>query len=492
MTIPVSSIVNVNPGVVGAGGNPLSLNGVILTKSTLLVTHTPQSFESADSVRAFFGPASEEYALAQVYFLGYDNSTIKPGTLIFAPYAETARPAWLRSGSLAGMTLAQLKAIPAGTLTITVDGVEAVSASINLGAATSFIDAASIIGAAFTPALPCTWNPVNSTFTISSGTTGYTSTITFATGTIADALKFTSSTGAVISQGDDADTPTEAMDYVKAYTQNWVSFTTMWEPTIADKEAFAAWANAQNQRYVYVCWDTDAQAAVQGSTTCFGAIAKSMAYEGVICVYDTVQLATFVLGAIASIDFTRTNGRITAAFKSQSGFEPTVTDAQIAANLLENGYSFYGSYATANSDFNFLYDGNMPGKFKWLDSFVNQVFLNSQLQLSLISLLTNINSVPYNEAGYSLIRAALTGPVNSALNAGVIRVGVTLSPSQKAQINQAAGRDVTAILEQQGYYLQVLDPGAQARGLRQSPICNLWYTDGGAVQKISLASINIL
>ena len=32
----------------------------------------------------------------------------------------------------------------------------------------------------------------------------------------------------------------------------------------------------------------------------------------------------------------------------------------------------------------------------------------------------------------------------------------------------------------------------QVRGLRGTPVINFWYTDGGAVQKISLASINIM
>ena len=64
---------------------------------------------------------------------------------------------------------------------------------------------------------------------------------------------------------------------------------------------------------------------------------------------------------------------------------PTVTDQQIAANLLANGYSFYGSYATANDQFNFLYNSQMSGKWKWLDTFVDQVHLNSQFQLALIS-----------------------------------------------------------------------------------------------------------
>ncbi len=493
MTIPASDIVVVNPGVIGSGGSPLALNGVILSKNTLLPTLAVRSFASPDAVSDFFGPASDEYAISQTYFLGFDNSTIKPGVLIFAPYNDDDRAAWLQSGSLAGVTLAELQSF-AGTLIVVSDGVTYTSSAINLSAVASFTAAATTITAAFTGAAKpiVTWNPINSTFVVTSSTDGASSTMTFATGTISTSLKLTSATGAILSQGDVADTPTTAMDSVKAITQNWVTFMTMWEPTTADKTLFAIWTNAQNQRYAYIVWDTDAQAIVNGSTTNFGAIAKSAAYDGVVPVYNTKELAAFTLGTVASIDFSRLNGRITAAFKSQSGFTPTVTDQQIGANLLENGYSFYGSYATANDQFNFMYNGQMTGKWLWLDTFVNQVYMNSQFQLALISLLTSVKSIPYNQSGYSLIRAAMIDPIEAAINFGGIRAGVVLSSSQKAQVNQAAGLDVSTIIEQQGYYLQILDPGAQVRGNRGTPVINFWFTDGGAVQKITVASIDII
>lgn len=492
MTIPASDIVTVNPGVVGSGGNPLALNGVILSTNTLLPTAAVRSFASPDAVKAFFGAASAEYAIAQVYFLGFDNSTIKPGTLYFSPYVNTARAAWLQSGNLSAMTLTDLQAL-SGVLTVTIDGVAKTSSSINLATASSFSDAASKIDAGFVAGdVAVTWNPVNSTFVFTSPTTGAASTMSVATGTLSAGLMLTSATGAILSQGADADTPATAMDAVKAATQNWVDFMTMWEPVIEDKEAFAVWTNAQNQRFMYVCWDTDAQAIVNCSTTCFGAIAKSLQYDGVVPVYNTKELAAFMLGTVASIDFSRLNGRITSAFKSQSGFVPTVTDQQIAANLLENGYSFYGAYATANDQFNFLYNGQMSGKWSWVDTFVDQVYLNAQFQLALLSLLTTVKSIPYNESGYSLIRAAMIDPISQALNFGSIRTGITMSAQQKAVVNQAAGMDVSTIIEQQGYFLQILDPGAQVRGNRGTPVINFWYTDGGAVQKITVASIDIM
>lgn len=493
MTIPASDIVVVNPGVIGAGGSPLALNGVILSKNTLLPTSAVRSFASADAVHEFFGPSSDEYALAQTYFLGFDNSTIKPGTLLFAPYVATDRAAWLQSGSFAGVTLAELQTLT-GVLTVTVDGTPFTSSSINLSAVASFTAAATAIAAAFTGVgkPTCDWNPINSTFSLRSTTAGASSTIGYATGTLSAGLKFTSATGAILSQGDLADTPATAMDQVKAVTQNWATFMTIWEPVTADKTLFAVWTNAQNQRYAYVAWDTDAQAIVNGSLTNFGALAKAAEYDGVVVVYNTKELAAFTLGTVASIDFSRTNGRITAAFKSQSGFIPTVTDQQIGANLLANGYSFYGAYATANDQFNFMYNGQMAGKWLWLDTFVNQVYMNSQFQLALLSLLTSVKSIPYTQSGYSLIRAAMIDPIEAALNFGSIRAGVVMSSSEKAQVNQAAGLDVSTIIEQQGYYLQILDPGAQVRGNRGTPVINFWYTDGGAVQKITVASIDII
>lgn len=493
-TIPASNIVSVNPGVLGSGGNPLALNGVMISPNLLIPTGSVQPFGSPAAVSGFFGPASTEYALSQTYFTGNDNSTVKPGTLFFAPFVQSDRAAWLQSGSFAGVTLAQLQALTPGTLIVVVDGVTHTSASINLSGATSFTNAATLIGAAFTGSgsPTCAWNAVNSTFTLTSSTTGVSSTITYATGTANTELLFTSATGAILSQGAAADTPATAMANVVANTQNWAAFMTMVEPDLAHKELYAVWVQGQNNRYAYIAWDTDAQAIVANATEPFGVVCKNLAYNGICPVYNTANLAAFVLGVIACIDFSRANARITAAFKHQAGFVPTVTNAQIATNLLANGYSFYGSYATANDEFNFLYNGQVSGEFLWLDTYVNQIYLNAQFQLALMSLLTNVTSVPYIEEGYSLIRAAMIDPIQAGLNFGSIRAGVQLSAAQKAEVNNQAGQDVATIIQNQGYYLQILDPGAIVRGGRGSPVITFWYTDGGAVQQINLASIDII
>jgi hypothetical protein len=491
MSIPASNIVSIVPGVVSAGASELSLNGVILTKNTDIPVGSVIGFTSSDAVSAYLGAASAEYAIAPYYFGGFNNATAIPGTLFFSHYADVNRAAYLRGGTFTA-SIATLQTYT-GTLTIMVDGTSITSSTINLATATSYSSAATLISAGFTGGKPVvTWNSNLQAFVATSTTTGATSTITFASGTLAANLKLTSATGAILSQGCVADTPATAMARVVAATQNWVSFTTMWEPVTADKTAFAVWANGKNQRYLYVAYDSDGQATVQGSTTCFGVLAKTAAYDAVACLYSGIDKAVFTMGAIAAIDFTRTNGRATMAFKSQSGLTADVTDETVAATLLANGYSFYGTYATANDTFTWLYNGQISGKWKWIDTYVNQVWFNSELQLALMTLLAAIKSIPYNQAGYDQIRAAMMDPITAMKNFGGIRAGISLSNSQKAQINSAAGADIDSTLTSQGYYLQILDPGATVRANRGTPVINLWYTDGGAVQKISVASIDVM
>lgn len=507
MSIPASAIVSVRPGVVSAGGNPLALNGIILTTNTRVPIGTVTPFSSLTAVQNFFGTSSTEAALAANYFSGFDNSTQLPAKLYFYQYVSGAAvSAYLRGSTLAGMTLAQLQAVT-GSLSVVIDGTTKTAASINLSAVASFSAAATALGTALSLSggQTCTFDSVTQAFVITSGTTGPTSTIAVATGTAAASLGL--ATGATTSQGAAASTPAGAMASITSITQNWATFMTAFEPTLTDKLAFATWVNSQNNRWMYVAWDTDATATTANNTTSFGPLLAANQSSGVFVIggdasYATTQgttlaallppVAAFAMGAVASIDFGRRNGRVTLAFKKQAGLAATVADQTKADNLIANGYNFYGAYATSNDGFVFLYPGSVSGIFKWADSYVNQIYMNAQFQLSLVDLLVNVNSIPYNSQGYGLITSALMGPIRDALNFGSIRVGVTLSSSQAAQVNSAAGTRIDSTLFNAGWYLQIVDPGAQVRGQRGTPQCTFWYMDGGSVQKINLASIDVL
>ena len=105
-------------------------------------------------------------------------------------------------------------------------------------------------------------------------------------------------------------------------------------------------------------WGKEAAALQTGNTTCFGAQLKAAAYDGTAPIYGGLDKAAFLCGAIASIDFTETQGRITLAFKNQSGLSVDVDNAADADNLKENGYNYYGAWANPPNDrFTFLYPG---------------------------------------------------------------------------------------------------------------------------------------
>ena len=139
-----------------------------------------------------------------------------------------------------------------------------------------------------------------------------------------------------------------------------------------------------------------------------------------------------------------------------------------------------------------MYDGNMPGNYPYFDTFINQIYLNNQLKLAIFDLLLAMNSIPYNDEGYTRIRASILDPVNEAVNNGTIRTGVPLSESQKTQISARAGKDISNELYSQGWYLQINAATAIIRARRGSPSMNFFYCDGEAIQQITLPSLVII
>lgn len=665
-TIPISQIVKVLPQVLPAGGAALTFNGLFLTTNprvpTIQTTQGGQAIGSVlmlpndgQSVQAYFGGAAAEVSVANVYFKGFDTSTQKPGTILFARFPNSAIAGFLRGGPFSGLTLAQVQAL-SGSLTITVDGYPRTASALNLSAATSYTAAASLIQAGLNSALanvasvtgsiapqtssftgsiagnvltvngvtsgpivpgsvitgagvsagttvtsqlsgasggPGTYavnsaqivsngaltgsvgvltvtavtsgtlstgqtlagsgvttgtvvagygtgtglagtyyvtpsqtvtsgtitaapTPVVASFdsvsgglVVTSGFSGAASSVGYASGSLADALYLSQATGAVLSQGSDAMTPGAFMTALTQITQNWVSFTTMFDPdgglngTNTQKLLFSTWTNAQNNRYAYVAWDRDVSPTVTvPATTSLGFLLQTTNLSGTIPFWEPSNQygAAFILGLIASINFNTPNGRATAAFRSQTGLVAGVTNATVSNNLAGdpqtagshgNGYNYYGAYATAAQGFTFLYPGLISGPFQWIDSYIGQIWLNDQLQLAITLLLTNLNSIPYNTQGYGLIESACLDPITRGLSAGIIRAGITLSQTQIASINTAAGLAIDTTLSQRGWYLQILDAAPPVRQGRASPPCKLWYCDGQSIQAITLSAINV-
>lgn len=495
MSISANKVVSVTPGVLSAGGIGLVLSGMVLSQALALPIGAPVSFPTAAAVGNYFGPASIEKSIADVYFAGFVNGRITPQALLFSRYVEGAAVGAFTRGALNTQTLTQLKTIVAGTLSVTIDTVTYNIAAVNLAAATSFSNAATILQTAFTfggTGHTVTYDAQFNAFVVKSGTTGATSTIGYVSGTVASTLGLLQSNGAVISQGSIPMIPGAAMDLIYGYTKNWFKFMNTIEPSLSDALLFATWNAAKAGQFAYVSWDSDVTAATTANNAAtLGAQIIAAGIAGTVCVYNTPQVAAFNLGVAASIDFSGTSARITYAFKQSGLITPTVTDDVSAANLESNGYNYYGNFATANQQVNFYYPGSISGAYLWDDAHTNAQWLNSQLQVSILNGFVNTPSIPYNDSGYGLVSAFAAAPIIAAVNFGAIRPGVPLSPAQVQQVNQAAGTTISTVLQSRGWYFQVTPAPASARVTRSSPACTLWYMDGGSIQKLNVASIDV-
>lgn len=495
MAIPASYIVSINPRLIPAGGTDLEFNGLILTTNSLVpMSAQVMVFASADAVGDYFGLSSDEYAQATIYFNGYNNSFSKPKHLLFARRVSSAISAYIRGGKYNG-TLADLKAINTGTLEVEIDGTTVSVTSVDFSSATSLSDVATTLQTALQAELAsttCTYSSITGAFTITSPTTGDASTIAYASGTVATALNLTADAGAVLSQGADAHTVADDMGAIKDITQNWVSFTTLYEATNDEHLALSTWASSQGIEYLYVGWTADANLLVQGSTNSIADIIKESENGATALVYDNVAIATFVLGAIGSVNWERYQGTINYAFKKADGISATVTEQTNADLLLAKGVSFMGSFATRNDDFTFFYDAQCYGQYGYIDAFVNSVWLKNVMQVSIMNGLSNAGRVPYNEQGYTLLRAWLQDPINRALNNGTIDAGIVMSESQKAQVMNETGKDLSTELATTGYAILIEDAGASVRVGRNSPNVSVYYTYGGSINKIDVASTAIL
>lgn len=494
-TIPLSEDFKIIPGVVSPAGDAVDANGLMLTDNELIPVGKVQSFYQDSDISALMGSESKEFLAGQQYFNGYDNSSVIPGELLMYRLVTTPVAGYLLSGSLKGVTLASLKAIPAGTITLNVDGTSVTSTSIDLSSTTSFSDIADEIETGIGASkVSVEWLPIANRFIIRSATTGSTSEVSYASaGSLATGLKLTQATAAIVSAGSAAVSMTDMMDTITNSNQNWIPFESLVDLDEDQNTELCAWTNAQNSRFVFVYHESSAEATIPNNPDCFfQKVVVTNGYEGIFPIYGSYLYGTMPLAYSGSIDFARTNGRVSFKFRAFSGLAPNVTDLATAKALKSNGYNFYGAYSLNKTMKQYASDGAISGKFLWLDSFIDQVWINANLVSAYAELFTDNQSYAFNANGYGAVQAATIDPAELAVTFGAIQKGVTLDSSQIRRVNNTVGKDISSILYSQGWYLNIPTQTGAARIDRNLQGVTFFWVDGQLIQSISMASTAIL
>jgi len=470
----VLTVTAVASGVVVVGG---TLAGSGVSASTIVTGQLSGTTGGAGTYAVSVAQTVVSEALTETYGL-LTVSAVASGTLAVGQTIGG-------SGVAANTQINQLGTGVGGTGTYYVSPSQTVGSEALTGSATAVV---------------VTYDSISGGFVITSGVSGPASTIGFASGTAAAPLGLTSAAGATISQGAAPASPSAFMTNLIVQNSAWANFMTHFDPDFgsgsAQKQMFAAWKNTAlgGNRFGYFCWDPDnSPAASNNAASSLGRILAANGDSGTLLVWEggaTIDngLCAFALGIAASVNYEQTNGRADFAFRNQAGLVANVTDPTTAGNLLANGYNFYGDYATATEAFIFFQPGSITGPFAWADSFETQIWLNSFFQTALMSLFANSLSVPFTQAGISLVQQAMQTVIQQALAFGAFAPN-TLTPSQIAQVNNAAGANIAGSLQSQGYYLQINLPSQVVQAARGPWPITFYWIDRNSVQSIDLSSV---
>lgn len=490
MAIPISVDVNVIPGVLEASGDAVDLNGLILTTSTYMPASTALKFTSAADVSTYFGSSSTEYSMATIYFKGYNNTLSLPGALYFYRYDTEATGSVVRSGTLSDSDLSAIKLL-SGTLQFSINNTE-YSAAVDFSSVTSMYDVADIIGQAFESEMTVEYAEEIKSLLLTSNDTGSSVYIIPYNSTITIGLKLQINVGATYSYGSDYQTPYAAMGSITETLQDFATYCTAFPVTTEQAVYFSQFASDSSYRYAFVMYDGSSDATTASSTDCLSyVVSETYDYSNVIPVYGDQTHASNVMGFGAALNFDLLNGRRSLKYRELDGLLAMADTSWERTNLLANGYNFYGSYAQNNLSEKYWSPGSITGDYKWIDAFLGQVWLNANLQGAILSLFMSEIYLPYGAAGRTAIESACTDIISQFKNWGGITTGTTLTSSQIQAIYNTVGTDVSATLSNQGYYLYIGPFTAAMRSARTSPVCILWYTDGGVIQELTIDSIEV-
>ena len=289
---------------------------------------------------------------------------------------------------------------------------------------------------------------------------------------------------------------TAALTNVAAASADWCAFAFAQEPDATAKTAIAAWMPTNPNRYWGIVQDSETSILHAGSG-CFGSTVMAQATPGLTCLCNTdgngTLAAALCLGWAASINPQRNAGRTTLMFRNNGGVSAADITATQAQALLQNGYSFYGSYKSGDSTFSFLNNGAVSGAFAWADSYLNQIWMTSSFQSDLLTLFSAVGQIPYAVQGDTLLATAVQNTIDTAVAFGAIQPNVALSAAQAQVVNAQAGRSIADTLATRGWYLL---PGAStasaATRAKRGPVqARFFYMDGQSVQSISLATVEV-
>lgn len=489
MSIDLRKIIDVSSSVISSAYTGASLVANVLSKNPLIPINDKQRcipFTNAELVGEYFGIASAEYDYAVFYFKGYDGQLTSAPFLVFSRYVDVNVGAYIRSGVLNSRIIPTVTAITSGSITFKFSNTTQVLAGLDFTNANSFSLIAGVIQTALDAEIPgatATYSSISGGITVQIPSTSAVNTVDYcADGPLAELLNFTQLTGAVLSQGMEAQSPKQNMIDINAITKNWQGFNTLWENStnIDETLELASWNSTNPNNTVFAPWTNISVVAFSNMKN---AIDESTV-QNIFACYSDYDFVAFQLGMLAAVNYNATAATVMVANKSCAGIIPLVKDNATYDIITALKGNFYGEFASRATIYNFSEDGSVTGIWKNIEAVYNEAWLDDALQNTAATYFKTIKRSPYNNIGYTNFGAIVDGVMSNAVKNGTADINVVLSQTQIQAIIKDAGYDISEALFDNGYYYQVVPATPEERQRKDPIVTNIWYTSAGSWNKV--------
>lgn len=477
MAININQIIKYVSREFDAGGAPFDFNWMILTENPLIPMPTRiLEFADADAVGDYFGISSQEYTYAALYFDGIDNAAkvFQTPKKIYIARATIFASNGVIFGRLNNeTTLAEFQAITAGAITFTIGGVDYSLAGVDLSSTTSLSEVAATVETLLNAAIGAaattiTYDSAREGFRLdyatiigATSTVGYCDADSTSTTSLAYLLGFSEFGGAILSQGQDSESITEALEATEEQNPAWWSFSSITASADSESQQLECAAWAHNKEYKKFFWYTPEVTTLESTATSGTAYAIATAeYVNTVGHYAPtlaggVQTVTIPTSAAAGSNLEE--GAISYNALTKTGITPQVTSNTYASVLIAKRVNFFGEFANWSETYNWYQQGVMFGADTRT---IGQAQIYDYIQVFTTRVLAlymeNTAKEPDSSVGQAQILRLLSQTFISQFVANqLINTGVSLSSNQKEEIITATGSDNSiAALYKNGFYLK--------------------------------------
>ena len=421
----VNRVVNVTLTLAGLAAGYQNFGAVmaIASEDAIDTVERIRSYNDADGVVSDWGVGSPVTAAALLHFA----QVPRPNLFYVGRWAQFATPGLLRGAILTGPSsaLSRFTGITAGSMAVTIDTTAVTLSNVNLSGATNLNGVASALQTAIRAAnvaagvanATVKWD--GSRFTLASGTTGPTSSVSFgaATGSGTDmtAVLGFGSPAATRILGMAPESLTQAISALADASSEWyaTSVATAQAPSVVDHLAAAGLIEAMGRMRVYAITTSDTAVLDPARSDDVCSQMKQSGFARTLSQFSTWHpFAVFsLMGRFSTIDFGANNSTITLKFKNEPGVVAETLTATQADALEAKNCNVFVNYSNGRAilEQGVMANGTFIDERQGLDWQVDKV------QTDLFNLLYQAKKIPQTNAGNTRI----LGVVNNAFLAGV-------------------------------------------------------------------------